>query len=118
MHTRKARNRQFDLLRQNAQPWRAWYKTVAWLAIRAKRLAEEPLCRRCKARGRLVSANTCDHIEPHRGNRELFFDYLNTQSLCPLCHNASKQSEERRGHAFGNGADGRPTDPTHPWNAR
>jgi 5-methylcytosine-specific restriction endonuclease McrA len=115
---RAEREHQYDLLRKARQPWRAWYKTVAWLAIRAKRLAEEPLCRRCKARGRLVLANTCDHVEPHRGNRDLFFNYSNTQSLCPLCHNSSKQSEERRGHAIGTGADGRPLDPSHPWNAR
>ncbi|WP_327198035.1 HNH endonuclease [Sporanaerobacter acetigenes] len=27
-----------------------------------------------------------DHIEPHKGNEDLFYDINNLQSLCKSCH--------------------------------
>lgn len=96
--------------------YRAWYKTAAWLAIRTRRLSEEPLCRMCAALGFTKAATVCDHIKPHRGDRALFFDFENTQSLCKRCHDKTKQAEEARGHVIGCDIKGRPRDPNHPWN--
>lgn len=118
MLARKAQNREHDRRRRETVFWRAWYKTAGWLNLRKIRLEIEPLCRRCKLRGRLVIATVVDHVKPHKGDRKLFFDIENTQSLCRLCHDASKQAEEHRGHAIGNTPDGRPVDPGHPWNAQ
>ncbi|WP_262568948.1 HNH endonuclease [Agrobacterium tumefaciens] len=37
----------------------------------------------------------CDHITPHKGDRDLFFDAQNLQTLCKPCHDTVKQREER-----------------------
>jgi 5-methylcytosine-specific restriction protein A len=34
-----------------------------------------------------------DHIIPHRGNRELFWDTENWQALCTPCHNRKTKQE-------------------------
>ena len=39
------------------------------------------------------------------------------QSLCSTHHYVTEQREEDRGFIVGNDCDGRPTDPSHPWNA-
>jgi 5-methylcytosine-specific restriction protein A len=42
-------------------------------------------------------ASVVDHITPHRGDKKLFWDYRNWQSLCAHCHNSLKQRQERSG---------------------
>jgi 5-methylcytosine-specific restriction endonuclease McrA len=57
-------------------------------------LAANPRCRRCGATATLV-----DHVEPHRGNRALFWKRSNWQALCVTCHSVWKQSQEKNpGH--------------------
>lgn len=58
-----------------------------WRKTRAAHLAAEPLCRECKRNGQTVAASVVDHIVPHRGDRALFDDPTNRQSLCATCHN-------------------------------
>lgn len=101
---------------QEAKAWRGWYGLAAWRRIRAWRLLVEPLCRFCAALGRTVPASVVDHITPHKGDRKLFFDPDNTQSLCTACHDRHKQALERTGIMAGSNADGTPTDPNHLWN--
>ena len=36
----------------------------------------------------------CDHIKPHKGKVDLFYDYANTQSLCKECHDMHKHRAE------------------------
>jgi 5-methylcytosine-specific restriction enzyme A len=98
------------------RPWRHWYSTPEWRAIRAERLAIEPHCRMCVAEGRKTPAAIVDHVTPHRGRRELFFDLRNTQSLCKPHHDRDKQREELHGYSTKIGADGLPVDPRHPFN--
>ena len=45
--------------------------------------------------GRL--ANLVDHIIPHRGDYQLFWDKGNWQPMYSSCHNGRKQRQERRG---------------------
>nr|WP_246414712.1 HNH endonuclease signature motif containing protein [Yoonia ponticola] len=40
-------------------------------------------------------ATTVDHIKPHRGDKVLFWDKNNWQSLCTSCHNRHKQRVEQ-----------------------
>lgn len=61
--------------------FRALYKTAAWASMRENQLAREPFCRTCG-----YDATTADHVIPHRGNLELFYDVDNLQSLCHSCH--------------------------------
>lgn len=108
------RERQRDARRREAQPWRAWYSRKAWLDLRAKRLAAEPVCRFCRDMGRVTVATTVDHIREHKGDWALFIDPANTQSLCKDCHDGRKQAIERRGYDPTVGADGWPVDDLHP----
>lgn len=48
----------------------------------------------CLRAGRLVPATVVDHITPHKGNSELFWDSANWQSLCESCHNRKTAGED------------------------
>jgi 5-methylcytosine-specific restriction endonuclease McrA len=58
----------------------------------------------------------CDHIVPHHGDPALFWDPGNVQTLCIPCHDGEKRRRERSGVVRGVADDGRPLDPSHPWN--
>ena len=62
-----------------------------WRKLRLMVLRKEPLCREC-GRG----ATVVDHVIPHRGDRALFNDPYNLQSLCKACHN-KKSGRENSG---------------------
>ena len=94
---RAASNKDHDKERRKRHPWRNWYKLVAWKRIRGQRLAADPLCVMCLAEGKTTAATVVDHVMPHKGKRELFFSYANTQSLCETHHNRDKQRMEARG---------------------
>ena len=71
-----------------------------WLKARATYLRSHPLCVVCKAAGRLTPAVIVDHIVPHRGDQQLFWDTENNwQSLCRPCHSRKTASEDG---GFGN----------------
>ena len=42
-------------------------------------------------------ATVVDHIRPHKGNRELFWDRTNWQSLCKQCHDRKTLTEDMGG---------------------
>ena len=79
----------------------------AWKRLRARVLAEEPLCRECGA-----LATDVDHAsgDPSDNSR------ANLNPLCHSCH-SSKTMRERNGSTTGHDASGMPTDPRHPWNS-
>jgi len=89
-----------------------------WQRARCQYLTEHPTCVMCAQRGLLTSATVVDHIEPHRGDVDRFWDMDNWQALCAPCHNGLKQSAEKLGYVQGSALDGRPLDPSHPWNRR
>lgn len=95
--------------------WHHLYTTEAWLRRRADQLAAEPLCRMCKEDGTITAATVADHVEPHKGDREKFFNG-ELQSLCKNHHDGAKAREEARGYSGAVGPDGFPTDPRHPFN--
>ncbi len=116
--SRQEQRRAYDRQR-NQQPWRRWYWTARWRAKAKAQLAAEPLCAICLKAGRVTAATVADHIAPHRGDYDLFWDGP-LQSLCDeypwRCHSSVKQREERGAAPVGNDIEGRPTDPNHPWN--
>ena len=93
-----------------------------WQKARAGYLRSHPLCVHCQRIGRLTASTEVDHITPHKGNREIFWNHDNWQALCRSCH-SSKTAREDGG--FGNKAstkprqgctvDGWPTDSKHHW---
>ncbi len=63
-----------------------------WRKARAQWLHKNPLCVDCSKAGRTTEAKVVDHIVPHRGNKEVFWDNENWQSLCEACHNKKTRS--------------------------
>jgi 5-methylcytosine-specific restriction protein A len=72
----------------------------------------------CFEEGRIQAASVVDHIIPHKGDLVRFSSYVNTQSLCKLCHDSTKQIIEKRGYSTKIGSDGWPIDPKHPANKK
>jgi len=66
-----------------------------WRKARKSFLSRNPLCNRCKEKGLLVEATVVDHIIPHRGDKALFWDENNWQSLCKRCHDKKTMAEDR-----------------------
>lgn len=58
-----------------------------WQQARKGFLAKHPLCAECLKNGIYTPATVVDHIVPHRGNKALFWDKNNWQSLCQYHHN-------------------------------
>lgn len=86
-------------VRETNSPWREWYRTSEWQRLRIKTfIADNFTCRMCGVlcRGKAAHTPVCDHIVPHRGNRTMFFDPLNLQTLCKTCHDGPKQRYERK----------------------
>ena len=89
MAAKRARGRRHDARRPSARE-RGYDST--WRLRRSVHLAYNPCCARCGA-----PATVVDHKVPHRGDRALFDDPANLQSLCKPCHDGWKQRQEREG---------------------
>ena len=57
-----------------------------WRKARSAFLQRNPLCVECMRKGVLTPATVVDHIIPHRGDKELFWNEENWQPLCKSCH--------------------------------
>ena len=87
-----------------------------WSRARVAHLQKHPLCRMCLMSGHTRAADVVDHIKPHKGDKALFWDSSNWQSLCTSCHSGAKQQIENSGIERGCDANGMPIDRGHPWN--
>lgn len=78
-----------------------FYETKQWKLIRINTLQRNGgLCEHCLKNNIITPAVDVDHIIPHRGNKELFFDLNNLQILCKECHSI-KTISETLGVGFG-----------------
>jgi len=68
----------------------------------------------CADEGRTTAATIADHVIPHKGDADLFW-YGHLQALCKTHHDSTKKQQEA-GKGMGYDDDGKPLDPTHPWN--
>jgi len=97
-----------------------WYHTTRWR--KASRLflrrPENVFCKICLKHGKHTVATVVDHITPHKGNYDLFWDQDGWQGLCKPCHNKHKQFQDNRGFLPGCDKDGIPIDENHPWRKR
>lgn len=66
----------------------------AWRRARKVFLQEHPLCAECERKGLITPATVVDHIKPHKGDRELFWDESNWQPLCKSCHDRKTAIED------------------------
>lgn len=97
-------------------PYARLYNTRRWRRMSKHQLMLCPLCVFCKRQDRVTAATVTDHIIPHKGDRSLFFDTTNLQSLCKPCHDSDKAQIERNGYTNTIGDDGWPIDINHPVN--
>ena len=88
--------RDHDRAREKNSPWRKWYRTARWASIRNMVLGRDPYCTRCNAQGVTTPSTVANHIKPHKGDYDLFWDMENLEGVCAPCHNSVIQSEERR----------------------
>jgi len=94
-----------------------WYDSPRWRKARLWFLSENPLCAICDRSGLIVPATIVDHIIPHEGNYDKFWDSENNwQGVCATCHSGVKRIADNHGYSQSAGADGIPLDPDHPWN--
>lgn len=87
-----------------------------WDRARAAFLVAHPHCVTCAQAGRVTPARHVHHSTPHRGDMTIFWDRSRWVPLCEEHHNRDAQQVERRGYANRVGADGVPTDASHPFN--
>jgi 5-methylcytosine-specific restriction protein A len=64
-----------------------------WNKARSSFLKNNPVCAECARSGLRVAATTVDHVVPHRGSHELFWDMSNWEPLCSRCHNSKTARE-------------------------
>lgn len=67
-----------------------------WQKYRKFYLQRNPLCVRCEKKDRLEPAAVVDHIIPHKGNYDLFWDEKNHQPLCKRCHDKKTATEDSK----------------------
>ena len=48
----------------------------------------------CTKQGLIREATVVDHITPHKGNKDIFWDESNHQSLCIRCHNKKTATKD------------------------
>ena len=66
-----------------------------WRKARENHLQLYPYCEECKRQGKPgVLATDVDHITPHKGDPDLFWDPNNWQSLCHECHSRKTARED------------------------
>ena len=65
-----------------------------WGKASKKYRKHNPLCVSCQLSGRTSAASCVDHIIPHRGSNDLFWDKGNWCSLCWRCHSAKTRRED------------------------
>ena len=76
------------------------------VAQRERRLRDEPLCRDCKANGRITAAVVPDHIRPlSKGGSD---DDSNIRCLCKPCHDRRTAEQFGRVMKQAMGVDGWP----------
>lgn len=88
--------REYDQHRARVTETRRLYWTARWRKIAKAQLDEHPLCIMCEGEGVIERATVCDHVVPHRGDVDLFWNG-ERQSLCKDHHDRAKQREERAG---------------------
>ena len=81
------------------------YKTNGWQKKRARLLREQPLCVFCLKEGKTTAATVADHVIPHKGNADSFWNG-ELQALCKPCHDSIKQRIEHGEDVIVVGLDG------------
>jgi 5-methylcytosine-specific restriction enzyme A len=73
--------------------------THRWHVASKMFLHRHPMCEECLRHGKITPSYCTDHIVPHKGDLELFWNEDNWEALCKSC-NSTKAAKEEGG--FGN----------------
>ena len=92
----KAHQKEIDREYNSSRPYKKLYNSSRWQDLRRYVLNKQPLCVECLKNNRITPATVVDHIEPHKGNEDLFYDINNLQSLCKSCHDRKTVKEDGR----------------------
>lgn len=68
--------------------------SYAWQQARAGFLRKHPLCAAHEKKGEVVAATVVDHIDPHKGDKDKFWERTNWQPLCKPCHDRKTVIED------------------------
>lgn len=87
--------------RDETQSWRKWYYTAAWQKLRQEVWKRDKYtCSRsgvlCIGKYPAGNSPVANHITPHKGDPELFWDINNIETVAKSVHDSLIQSEERR----------------------
>lgn len=69
------------------------YDSARWRKCSRDFRKRFPICQKCEAAGIIKPSQLTDHVRPHRGNEELFWDESNWAALCNQCHNKKSAGE-------------------------
>ena len=85
---------------RDSAPWRAWYKTARWRALRLQVLVRDAYT--CQRSGAVLGGKypapdspTVNHKRPHRGSEALFWDPENLETVSKAVHDSQIQREEQ-----------------------
>ena len=83
-------------LRRQGLPQKAMYNSKRWQAERREQLRKNPLCSDYFGVHGISKepATIVDHIKPHKGDKVLFWDPNNRQSMCKPCHDRKTVEED------------------------
>lgn len=80
--------------------WRGWYKTARWQALREQAMVRDLYM--CQQTGIILAGKhpapnspVVDHIRPHGGDPDLFWDLDNLQTVSKQWHDSRKQAIEK-----------------------
>ena len=91
VHLKAAAKKSYEKTRETAT---ARGYTHRWRKASKAYLARNPLCVKCQEFGNVTPATVTDHIVPHKGDADLFWNPGNWQALCKRCHNIKTATED------------------------
>ena len=94
VHGKRRKGRSLHRERGSSSPGHPLYKDSRWRGangLRKLHLSKQPFCVECRKEGKPIAecipaVAIVDHIRPHRGRPELFFDESNLQTMCKSHH--------------------------------
>ncbi|MBB5227404.1 HNH endonuclease [Treponema ruminis] len=89
----KAEKKTIFTQRTKSREYHNLYQSARWRKTRREFLRENPFCIKCGQPSEIA-----DHIIPHRGNEDLFYDKNNLQPMCWKCHSAKTLQENNFFH--------------------
>lgn len=89
--TNSTTRRQYDQRRGSARE-RGY--TTEWDSASRQWRQDFPICAECERQGRLKPSEVVDHVRPHKGDQDWFWNQENWEATCKRCHDIKTRMEE------------------------